>query len=111
MSFSADRLPAGLTDYYTAQAVIDESSSSSQRGTSVTWTVFYDGAVVCSGTVAWSGSRPSPRKLDCGKFPSAVAANRIDVQRLRSQQVAFPASSGALWAGLLNPTIVVEVPR
>ncbi len=110
--FSGRTFPAGSRLVrLTAQAAIDESSSSSQRGTSVTWTVFYDGAVVCSKTVAWSGSRPSPRKLDCAKFPSAVASNGIDVQRLRIQQVAFPASSGSLWAGLLNPTLVVEGPR
>jgi hypothetical protein len=110
--FSGQTFPAGSRLVrLTAQAVIDESSSSSQRGTSVAWTVFYDGAPICSQTVNWSGSRPSPRKLDCRKFPPAVASNGLDVQRLRIQQVAFPASSGSLWAGLLNPTIVVEVPR
>jgi hypothetical protein len=94
----------------TGQAVIDESSSPSQRGSSVTWTVFYDGTPICSETVVWSGSRPSPRELDC-RFPFLAAAGGFDVGRLRIEQVASPASSGSLWAGLLNPTIVAEVPR
>jgi Double zinc ribbon len=104
--FANQAFPAGSRPVrLTAQAAIDESSSSSQRGTSVSWTVFYDGGVLCSRTVTWSGSRPSPRKLDC-RFPRAYAD--LDLRRLRIQQVAFPASSGALWAGLLDPTLVVE---
>lgn len=94
----------------TGQAVIDESSSSSQRGSSVTWTVFYNGTRICSETVVWSASRPSPRELDC-RFPLLAAAGGFDVGRLRIEQVASLASSGSLWAGLLNPKIVAEVPR
>jgi hypothetical protein len=109
--FSGLTFPAGSRLVrMTGQAVIDEFSSLTQRGSSVTWTVFYDGAPICSETVVWSRSRPPPRKLDC-KFPSAVASGGLDVQRLRIQQVASLASSGTLWAGLFHPMVVVEVPR
>ena len=91
-------------------AVIDESSSPSQRGSAVSWTAFYDGTPICSVTVVWSGSRPSPRTLDC-RVPPSVSSGGFDVRRLRIRQVASPASSGSLWAGLLRPTIIVEVPR
>lgn len=91
----------------TGQAAIDESSSSSQRGSSVTWTVLYDGRPMCSTTVVWSGPRPVPRRLDC-KVPAAASSGGLDVGRLRIQQVASLASSGSLWAGLLDPTIVVD---
>ena len=91
----------------TGQAAIDESSSSSQRGSSVTWTVLYDGRPMCSTTVVWSGPRPLPRRLDC-KIPAAASSGGLDVGRLRIQQVASLASSGSLWAGLLDPRIVVE---
>ena len=91
----------------TAQAAIDESSSSSQRGSSVTWTVLYDGRPMCSTTVVWSGPRPLPRRLDC-KIPAAASSGGLDVGRLRIQQVASLASSGRLWAGLLDPRIVVD---
>jgi hypothetical protein len=91
----------------TGQAAIDESSASSQRGSRVTWTVFYDGTPVCTESVVWTGSRPVPRGLDC-KIPAAASSGGLDVGRLRIQQVASPASSGSFWAGLLNPTIVVE---
>jgi hypothetical protein len=84
--------------------------SSHWRDSIVTWAVFYDGTPICSETVVWSGSRPSPRGLDC-RIPSTVLAAGFDIQRLRIQQVASLASSGSLWAGLLNPTIVVEAPR
>ena len=105
--FSGRAFPSGSRlARITAQAAIDESSSTSQRGTRVTWTVLYGGTPVCSTTVVWSGSRPSPRKLDC-KVPSSVSVGGFDLGRLRIQQVAFPASSGDLWAGLLNPRIVV----
>jgi hypothetical protein len=105
--FSGPAFPPGSSlARVTALAAIDESSSSSQRGTQVTWTVFYDGAPVCTATVVWSGSRPSPTKLDCRVLPSASPGG-FDLRRLRIQQVAVPASSGDLWAGLLNPTIVV----
>lgn len=92
------------------QVAIDESSSLSQRGSAVTWTAFYDGRPICSQTVVWSGSRPSPRQLDCS-IPSSASAGAFDVRRLRIRQVASPASSGSLWAGLLHPTIVVEAPH
>ena len=95
---------------FTAQAVIDEFSSPSQRGTSVTWAAFYDGAPICSGAMSWSGPRPSPRKLDC-RLPSAVASRGFDARRLRVRQDVSLASSGTFWAGLFHPTIVVEVPR
>jgi hypothetical protein len=109
--FSGLTFPAGSRLVrLTGQAVIDEFSSASQRGSSVTWAVFYDDAPICSWTVVWSGSRPSPKTLDC-RFPSAVAPGGFDVRRLRIQQDASLASSGSLWAGLLNPKIVVEVPR
>jgi hypothetical protein len=105
--FSRPSFPPGSRlARFTAQVAIDESSSPSQRGTQVTWTVFYDGAPICTATVVWSGSRPSPTKLDCRVLPSASPGG-FDLRRLRIQQVAVPASSGDLWAGLLNPTIVV----
>jgi hypothetical protein len=105
--FSGRTFPSGSKlARITAQAAIDESSSSSQRGTRVTWTVLYGGAPICSTTVVWSGSRPSPRKLDC-RVPASASSVGFDLQRLRIQQVAFAASSGDLWAGLLKPTIVV----
>jgi hypothetical protein len=108
--FSGPALPAGSRlARVTAQAAIDESSSSSQRGSSVTWTVLYDGRPICSETVVWSGSRPSPRMLDCN-VPSSISSGRFDVRRLRIQQAASPASTGSLWAGLLHPSVVVEVP-
>lgn len=109
--FSGPAFPAGSRLVrMTGQAVIDEFSSPSQRGSSVTWAVFYDDAPICSGTVVWSGPRPSPTKLDC-RLPSAVTSGKFDVRRLRIQQDASLASSGTLWAGLFHPTIVVEVPR
>ena len=108
--FSGLTFPAGSRLVrLTGQAVIDEFSSPSQRGSSVTWTVFYDGTPICSETVVWSGSRPLPRDLDC-RLPSAVASSGFDVRRLQIQQVASLASTGDFWAGLLNPTTVVEVP-
>ena len=94
----------------TAQAVIDESSSSSQRGSRVTWTVTYNGKPVCSETVFWSGSRPSPGRLDC-RIPPTNSSRGFDVRRLEVRQVASLASTGSVWAGLLNPMVVVEVPR
>ena len=93
----------------TGRMVIDESSSPSQRGSSVTWTVLYDGMPICSVTVVWAGSRPSPRELDCSISPS-VSEGGFDLRQLRIQQVASLASSRSLWAGLLDPAIVVEVP-
>ena len=109
--FSGLSLPAGSRLVrFAAQAVIDEFSSPSQRGSSVTWAAFYDGAPICSGTVSWRGSRASPRKLDC-RLPSAVASRGVDLRRLRVQQDVSLASSGTFWAGLFHPTIVVEVPR
>ena len=108
--FSGPALPAGSRlARFTAQLAIDESSSSSQRRTQVTWTVVYDGASVCTATVVWSGSRPSPTKLDC-RLRAPASVGGVDLRRLRIQQVAVPASSGSLWAGLLNPRVVVEVP-
>ena len=109
--FSGPSFPAGsMLVRVTGQAAIDESSSRSQRGSTVTWTAFYDGRRLCSETVVWSGSRPSPRSLDCRISPAALSGG-FDVRRLVIQQVASPASSGSLWAGLLHPTIVVEVPQ
>lgn len=95
----------------TGQPVIDEFSSPSQRGSSVTWAVSYDGAPICSAAATWSGSRPSPGKLDC-RFPSGVATSGgFDVGRLRIQQVVSLASAGTFWAGLFHPKLVVEVRR
>ena len=109
--FTGRAFPAGARlARVSGTAAIDESSSSSQRGSAVTWTAFYDGRPICSATVVWSGSRPSPRQLDC-RFPPSVSAGGFDVRRLRIQQIVSPASSGSLWAGLLRPTIVVEVPH
>lgn len=110
--FSGLRLPAGSSLVrITGRPVIDEFSSPSQRGSSVSWTVFYDSAQICSAAVAWSGSRPSPGKLDC-RFPSGVATSGgFDLGRLRIQQNASLASAGTFWAGLFQPKIVVEVPR
>jgi len=108
--FSGPAFPAGARlARFTAQVAIDESSSSSQRGTQVTWTVIYDGAPVCTATVVWRGSRPSPTSVDCRVLRPA-SVGEFDLGRLRIQQVAIPASSGSLWAGLLNPKVVVEVP-
>jgi hypothetical protein len=110
--FSGLRLPGGSKlARITGQAVIDEFSSLSQRGSSVTWTVFYDSAPICSAAVTWSGSRPTPGKLDC-RFPSGVASSGgFDVGRLRIQQDASLASAGTFWAGLFHPKLVVEVRR
>ena len=109
--FSGPSFPAGSRLVrFTAQAVIDEFSSPSQRGSSVTWAAFYDDAPICSGAVSWSGPRPSPRKLDC-RLPSAVASRGFDARRLRVRQDASLVSSGTFWAGLFHPTIVVEVAR
>lgn len=109
--FSGQTFPAGSRLVrITGQAVIDEFSSPSQRGSRVTWTVLYDGTPICSETVVWSGSRPSPRKLDC-KIPSTSSSRGFDVRRLEIRQVASLASAGSVWAGLLNPMVVVEVPR
>jgi hypothetical protein len=110
--FSGLSLPAGSRLVrITGQVVIDEFSSPSQRGSSVTWAVFYDGAHICSAAVTWSGSRPAPGKLDC-RLPSAVASSGgFDLGRLWIQQNASLASSGTFWAGLFHPRIMVEVPR
>jgi hypothetical protein len=109
--FSGRTFPAGSRLVrLTAQAVIDEFSSLSQRGSSVTWTVLYGGAPICSETVVWNTSRPSPRRLDC-RVPLAVASGGFDLGRLRIQQVASLASSETFWAGLFHPTAVVEVTR
>jgi hypothetical protein len=108
--FSGPTYPAGSRlARVTGRVAIDESSSASQRGSVVTWTAFYDGRPLCSETVVWSGSRPSPRMLDCTISPT-VSSGAFDMRRLRVQQVASLASSGSLWAGVLNPTIVVEIP-
>ncbi len=109
--FSGPTYPAGSRlARVTGQVAIDESSSASQRGSAVTWTVVYAGRPLCSETVVWSGSRPSPRALDC-RIPSSASSGAFDMRRLRIRQDATPASSGSLWAGLLRPTLVVEVPR
>ena len=109
--FSGPRFPAGSKlARLTGQVAIDESSSPTQRGSAVTWAAFYDGTPICSVTVVWSGSRPSPRTLDCRISPS-VSSGGFDVRRLRIEQVVSRASSGSLWAGLLRPTVRVEVPR
>jgi len=108
--FSGAALPSGSRLVrVTGQAAIDESSSSSQRGSAVTWRLFYDGTPICSVTVVWSGSRPRPAKLDC-RATTGASPNGFDVRRLRIQQVASLASSGSFWAGLLGPKIVVEAP-
>ena len=93
----------------TGQVAIDESSSSSQRGSSVSWTVFYDGRALCSATVVWSGARPSPRALDC-RISATADSGGYDLRRLQIQQVASLASSGSFWAGMLDPRIVVVMP-
>jgi len=110
--FSGLRLPAGSSLVrITGRPVIDEFSSPSQRGSRVTWTVFYDHTPICSAAVTWSGSRPTPGRLDC-RFPSGVASSSgFDIGRLRIQQNASLASLGTLWAGLFHPTVVVEVTR
>jgi Double zinc ribbon len=109
--FSGPRFPAGSKlARLTGQVAIDESSSPTQRGSAVTWAAFYDGTPICSVTVVWSGSRPSPKTLDCRISPS-VSAGGFDVRRLRIEQVVSRASSGSLWAGLLGPAVRVEVPR
>jgi hypothetical protein len=109
--FSGRAFPSGSRlARVTGQVAIDESSSPSQRGSRVTWTVSYDGTPLCSQTVVWSGSRPSPKSLDC-RISSSASSSGVDIRRLRIEQVAWLASTGSLWAGLLRPTIVVEVPR
>ena len=101
--FSGSTVPTATSARFTAQAAIDESSSSSQRGSSVTWTVFYAGTPICSTTVIWSGSRQTPKKLDC-RIPRVGS---FDVGRLRIEQIASLAATGDFWAGLLEPTVVV----
>ena len=106
--FSGPRFPVGSKlARLSGQVAIDESSSPTQRGSAVTWAAFYDGTPICSVTVVWSGSRPSPRTLDCRISPS-VSSGGFDLRRLRIEQAASPASSGSLWAGLLRPTVTVE---
>jgi double zinc ribbon protein len=108
--FSGSAGPAGSRLIrLTGQVAIDESSSSSQRGSNVSWTVFYDGRALCSATVGWSGARPSPRALDC-RISATGDSGGFDVRRLQIQQVASPASSGSFWAGMLDPRIVVVMP-
>ena len=108
--FTGSQGPAGSRLVrLTGQVAIDESSSSSQRGSSVSWTVFYDGRALCSATVVWSGARPSPRALDC-RISATADPGGYDVRRLQIQQVASLASSGSFWAGMLDPRIVVVMP-
>ncbi len=60
--FSGLTFPAGsMLVRFTAQAVIDEFSSPSQRGSSVTWAAFYDGAPICSGAVSLERVTPFAR--------------------------------------------------
>ena len=105
-AFTAESRFARLT----GQVAIDESSSPSQQGSSVTWTVSYDGTPICSETVVWSGRLPLPTKLDC-TIPAAASSVGPDLGRLRIQQSVSLASTGSFWAGLLDPTIVVETSR
>ena len=53
---------------FTAVAGVDEASSSAQEGSSVRWTVFYNGSPVCSAGATWFGSPSSTVPLDC-KLP------------------------------------------
>ena len=93
----------------TGQVAIDESSSSSQRGSRVTWTVFYAGAPSARRPSSGVDHALRPEELDC-EVP--VGRLRRWVRRATaSNSTGRLASSGSLWAGLLDPTIVAEVSR
>jgi hypothetical protein len=50
-----------------------------------------------------------PNGLNC-KTAVATSSGGFDVERLRIEQIASLVSPGSFWAGLLKPTIVVELP-
>jgi hypothetical protein len=92
-----------VANRFWAMAGVDESSSSSQYGASVTWTVLYDGVAVCSRHVVWLGGRSRPTKIDCALPQSTASTSAVEIQ----QSVAL-ASHGDFWAGLYQPTLIVS---
>ena len=98
------RLPAGATSVrLTALAGVDEASDSSQRGSTVTWTVFYDNLVICSERTTWPGGRSLPVRLNC-----PLPKRATDTAALEIHQSVTLASHGGFWAGLVQPTLVVS---
>ena len=77
---------------------IDEASSS-QRGATATFVVRYGGRVVCRLTVSWGAPRSCPGLTD-----RVVADGGI----LTVEQSVNPARGDrGLWAGVLDPTLIV----
>ena len=95
------RAPARLVRL-TALAGVDEASSSSQRGATVTWTVAYSGEDVCSTEATWGGRPSVGRLLDC-RFP----AGANDISRIVIRQRVSLVSGGQFWAGLANPVLTI----
>jgi hypothetical protein len=77
---------------------IDETSTS-QRGATATFTVLYGGQVLCVLTVSWGAPR------SCPSLDGSVFANS---GYLTIRQSVSPARSDrGLWAGVLNPTLIL----
>jgi TIR domain len=103
--FAGLTLPAGSRLVrFRGLAVIDEFSSSSQRGSRVTWTVFYRDRVLCADTIAWTASLPTPTMFSCD---ARDIPGDADLRQLRIVQKAELASGEEFWAGFLHPKIVV----
>ncbi len=103
--FAGLTLPAGSRlARFRGLAVIDEFSSSGQRGSRVTWTVFYRGRVLCANTIAWTASLPTPTMFSCD---ARDIPGDADLRQLRIDQKAELASGDDFWAGFLHPKIVV----
>jgi serine/threonine-protein kinase len=97
------RLPAGATIVrFTALAGVDEASDSSQQGSTVTWTVFYDNQPICSRGTTWLGGPSPPVRLYC-----PLPRRATDTAALKIHQSVTLASYGGFWAGLVQPTLVV----
>jgi hypothetical protein len=98
------RLPVGATSVrLTALAGVDEASDSSQQGSTVTWTVFYDNLLICSERTTWPGGRSLPVRLDC-----PLPKRATDTAALEIHQSVALSSHGGFWAGLAQPTLVIS---
>ncbi len=103
--FAGLTLPAGSRlARFSGLAVIDEFSSSSQRGSRVTWTVFYRDKVLCADTITWTASSPTPTMFSCD---ARDVPGDADVNQLRIEQQVNAATGDDFWAGFLHPRIVV----
>src|SRR5687767_7275307 len=64
--FAGLTLPAGSRlARFRGLALIDELSSSSQRGSRVTFTVLYRDEVLCADTITWTAPLPTPTMFSC----------------------------------------------